>query len=94
MIELARRNASAIAAGHSFIIFLGEGFYPLNVLNAVKMVPEVCRVLRNGQSDAGGAGGNGTGARHPGRRGRLFAQGRRRRARRPVAEMPLAEDRV
>ncbi|NLX95992.1 MAG: hypothetical protein GXY83_07435 [Rhodopirellula sp.] len=45
MIELAKTNARAIAAGHSFIIFLGEGFYPLNVLNAVKMVPEVCRIF-------------------------------------------------
>lgn len=45
MIELARKNAAAIAAGHSFIIFLGEGFYPVNVLNAVKMVPEVCHVF-------------------------------------------------
>ena len=44
MIELARKNATAISAGHTFIIFLGEGFYPLNVLNAVKMVPEVCRI--------------------------------------------------
>jgi len=45
MIELAQKNAKAIAAGHSFIIFLGEGFYPLNVLNTVKMVPEVCRIF-------------------------------------------------
>ena len=45
MIELAKKNASAIAAGHSFIVFLGEGFYPLNVLNALKMVPEVCRIF-------------------------------------------------
>jgi adenosine/AMP kinase len=45
MIELARQNALAIGAGHSFIIFLGEGFYPVNVLNAVKGVPEVCRVF-------------------------------------------------
>ena len=45
MIELARKNALAIGAGHSFILFLGEGFYPVNVLNAVKMVPEVCRVI-------------------------------------------------
>lgn len=45
MIELARQNALAIGAGHSFIIFLGEGFYPVNVLNAVKAVPEVCRVF-------------------------------------------------
>jgi len=45
MIELARANAQRIAAGHTFIIFLGEGFYPINVLNAVKATPEVCRVF-------------------------------------------------
>ena len=44
MIALARRNAEAIAAGHTFIVFLAEGFYPINVLNAIKMVPEVCRI--------------------------------------------------
>jgi hypothetical protein len=44
MIELAQQNAKAIGAGHSFIIFLGEGFFPINVLNQVKMVPEVCRI--------------------------------------------------
>lgn len=43
--EMARRNARAIGAGHSFIVFLGEGFYPINVLNAVKQVPEVCRIF-------------------------------------------------
>jgi len=45
MIELARKNALAIAAGHSFIVFLAEGFYPVNVVNAIKMVPEVCRIF-------------------------------------------------
>ncbi|OGO66010.1 MAG: hypothetical protein A2030_04635 [Chloroflexi bacterium RBG_19FT_COMBO_50_10] len=45
MIDLARKNAQAIGAGHSFIIFLGEGFYPVNVLNTVKVVPEVCRIF-------------------------------------------------
>ena len=45
MIDLARQNAQAIGAGHSFIVFLGEGFYPVNVLNAIKAVPEVCRVF-------------------------------------------------
>jgi adenosine/AMP kinase len=44
MTELARRNALALSAGHSFIVFLGAGFFPLNVLNAIKMVPEVCRL--------------------------------------------------
>ena len=45
MLVLARKNALAIGAGHSFIIFLGEGFYPVNVLNAIKLVPEVCRIF-------------------------------------------------
>ena len=45
MIELAKKNATAIGAGHSFILFLGDGFFPLNVLNTLKMVPEVCRIF-------------------------------------------------
>ena len=45
MIELAQKNALAIGAGHSFIIFLGEGFFPINVLKAVLNAPEVCRVF-------------------------------------------------
>ena len=45
LIALAKQNALALAAGHSFILFMGEGFYPINVLNALKMVPEVCRVF-------------------------------------------------
>ena len=45
MIELAQKNATAIGAGHSFIVFLDDGFYPVNVLNAVKTVPEVCRIF-------------------------------------------------
>jgi adenosine/AMP kinase len=42
MTELAKKNAAAVGAGHSFILFLGDGFFPLNVLNTLKMVPEVC----------------------------------------------------
>jgi uncharacterized protein len=45
LIELACQNAMAIAAGHSFIIFLGDGFFPVNVLNTIKTVPEVCRIF-------------------------------------------------
>ena len=45
MIDLARSNALAVGAGHSFIIFLAEGYYPINVLNAVKNVSEVCRIF-------------------------------------------------
>jgi adenosine/AMP kinase len=44
MTELAKKNAYALSAGHSFIIFLKNAF-PINVLNAVKMVPEVCRIF-------------------------------------------------
>jgi len=44
MIELAKKNAMAVSAGHSFFIFLGEGYFPINVLNTVKNVPEVCRI--------------------------------------------------
>ena len=39
------KNALALGAGHSFVVFLGEGFFPLNVLNALKLVPEVCRIF-------------------------------------------------
>ena len=45
MVELAKKNALALGAGHTFIVFLGDGFFPLNVLNALKMVPEVCRIF-------------------------------------------------
>jgi hypothetical protein len=45
MIELARKNALAIGAGHSFIVFLAEGYFPVNVLNALKNVNEVCRIF-------------------------------------------------
>ena len=45
MIALAQKNALALGAGHCFIIFLAEGFYPINVLNTIKVVPEVCRIF-------------------------------------------------
>jgi adenosine/AMP kinase len=45
MLELARKNALAISAGHSFIVFLAEGSFPINVLNIVKALPEVCRIF-------------------------------------------------
>jgi adenosine/AMP kinase len=43
LIELATGNALAIGAGHLFIVLLREGF-PVNVLNQIKQVPEVCRI--------------------------------------------------
>jgi len=44
MIDLAKSNAEAIGAGHSFVIFMKDVF-PINLLNAVKNVPEVCRIF-------------------------------------------------
>lgn len=44
LIELAQKNALSLSTGHAFIIFLKDAF-PVNVLNAVKMVPEVCRIF-------------------------------------------------
>jgi len=45
MIDLAKKNALAIGAGHSFIVFLGGGFYPINVLKAIQNTPEVCHIF-------------------------------------------------
>jgi uncharacterized protein len=44
LVEIAKKNAMAIGAGHSFLIFMTGGF-PVNILNAVKAVPEVCRIF-------------------------------------------------
>jgi len=44
LIELAKKNALKLGCGHCFILFLKDG-YPINVLNALKMVPEVCHIF-------------------------------------------------
>ena len=44
LVELAVSNALAVGAGHSFLIFIEDGF-PVSILNAVKAVPEVCRIF-------------------------------------------------
>jgi adenosine/AMP kinase len=44
LVQLASRNAETIGAGHCFVVFLRDGF-PVNVLNALKAVPEVCRIF-------------------------------------------------
>ncbi|MCE5192570.1 MAG: adenosine-specific kinase [Candidatus Cryosericum sp.] len=44
LIDLARTNAMNIGAGHMFVIVLGNA-YPINVLNAIKAVPEVCTIF-------------------------------------------------
>jgi len=40
----AAENAMLLGSGHSFVIVLGDAF-PINVLNAVKNCPEVCRIF-------------------------------------------------
>jgi adenosine/AMP kinase len=44
MIALAVGNAETIAAGHTFILFMKDAF-PINLLGALKTVPEVCRIF-------------------------------------------------
>ena len=44
LVELATENARRIGAGHSFVILLREGF-PVNVMNHIKAVPEVCTIF-------------------------------------------------
>jgi len=44
MIRLATQNAMAVGAGHSFFLFLGAGFFPINILNIVKELHEVCQI--------------------------------------------------
>lgn len=41
--RLASENALEVGAGHSFIVFIRNA-YPINVLNAIKAIPEVCRI--------------------------------------------------
>jgi adenosine/AMP kinase len=42
--DMAVRNASALAAGHIFVVVMREG-YPINVLGRIKDVPEVCTIF-------------------------------------------------
>lgn len=44
LIDLAKHNALELSAGHCFIIFMKDAF-PINVLNTVQQVPEVCRIF-------------------------------------------------
>lgn len=45
LVELAKENAFRIGAGHSFILFLGEGYFPINVLTNLKRVPEIVSIF-------------------------------------------------
>src|SRR5260370_6657335 len=91
-LTLARNNALAIGAGHTFLIFLGDGFFPVNVLAAVRAVPP--HLLRDGQPDTGNRRANGAGPRRARRGGWRLAAGRRNRRRHCVAEGPTAKDRL
>ena len=44
LVSLAKKNAYALSAGHTFIVFMRD-IFPINVLNSIKNVPEVCRVF-------------------------------------------------
>ncbi|HEY6190805.1 MAG TPA: adenosine-specific kinase [Bacteroidota bacterium] len=44
LLDLAKRNAMALGCGHVFIIMM-EGGFPVNILNAIKSVPEVCQIF-------------------------------------------------
>jgi len=44
LMDLAKKNAFSLSAGHSFIIFMKNAF-PINIMDAVKRVPEVCRIF-------------------------------------------------
>jgi len=43
LVELAKKNALNLACGHCFILFMESGF-PINILNTIKTVPEVCNI--------------------------------------------------
>jgi adenosine/AMP kinase len=43
LIELAKKNAMALSCGHCFILFMENGF-PVNILNTIKSIPEVCNI--------------------------------------------------
>ena len=94
LVTLAVSNALAVGAGHSLVVFLREGF-PVNVLNALKQVPAVCKdLLRDGQPRRGRRREDRAGPGDSRRRRRQLAQGcrdcgGRRRAQGAVAPARL-----
>jgi len=42
--DLAIRNAQALACGHAFVVLI-QNAYPINLLNAIRNVPEVCSIF-------------------------------------------------
>jgi uncharacterized protein len=43
LIEMAKKNTMALSCGHCFILFIENGF-PVNILNTIKNIPEVCTI--------------------------------------------------
>jgi hypothetical protein len=43
LLDIAKKNALALGCGHCFLIFMNGGF-PINILNTIKAVPEVCSI--------------------------------------------------
>jgi adenosine/AMP kinase len=43
LVEMAKKNAKELSCGHSFILFMENGF-PVNILNTIKNIPEVCQI--------------------------------------------------
>ena len=81
LTTLARDNALAIGAGHIFILLLGNA-YPINVLNALKTVPEVCTISAAIKPAQGGRRGRRDRPWHHGRHRRRETEGHRKRRRR------------
>ena len=65
LVDLAVKNALALGAGHAFVLLLGSGAYPVNVLNAVKATPRCVASLRHCQPGAGHRGANRPGKASP-----------------------------
>ena len=89
-----RANATAIAAGHIFVIVMRDG-YPINVLGRIKDVPEVCSdLLRHREPRGSGGGGKRAGPRRARGDRRLPAEGRGDRGRRARAARFPAQNRI
>ena len=87
MQALATQNALAIGAGHSFVLMLAEGFYPINVLGALRAVPEVVGIFcADRQRRRGRRRQDGERPRGSRRHRRRVAAGRRRRSGRGLAQ--------
>ena len=94
-LALARDNALAIGAGHTFLIFLGDGVLSRQRAGCgARGAGGLPHLLRDGQPDTGDRRANGAGPRRARRGGWRLAAGCRNRRRHCVAERPAAQDRL